>query len=64
MSERSDKIGKPHPFNRSMDIAEVLKLADELLFTHTGDRIHTPHFLFSGEKMNSDEVRSPYQQIR
>jgi len=29
---------KPDPFDRSMDIAEVLKLADELLFAHTGDR--------------------------
>ncbi len=39
MSERSDKIGKTNLSDRSMDIAEVLKLADELLFTHTGDRL-------------------------
>lgn len=39
MSERSDKIGKPHPSDRAMEIAEVLKLADELLFAHTGDHL-------------------------
>jgi len=39
MSERSDKIGTAHPSHRSMDIAEVLKLADELLFTHTGEHL-------------------------
>jgi len=42
MSEkcRKDRIKseKPDPFDRSMDIAEVLKLADERLFPHTGDR--------------------------
>jgi hypothetical protein len=42
MSEKSrkDRIRseKPDPFDQSMDIAEVLKLADELLFAHTGDR--------------------------
>jgi GTPase SAR1 family protein len=30
---------KTHLSNRSMDIAEALKLADELLFRHTGDRL-------------------------
>lgn len=39
MSERSDEIGKNSPSHSSMDIAEVLKLADELLFTHTGERL-------------------------
>lgn len=39
MSERSDRMGKNHLPNQSMDIAEALKLADELLFTHTGDRL-------------------------
>lgn len=39
MSERSGKIEKPDPSHRSMDIAEVLKLADELLFTHTGEHL-------------------------
>lgn len=39
MSERSDKIGKTNRFDRYMDIAEVLKLADELLFTHTGEHL-------------------------
>jgi GTPase SAR1 family protein len=32
-------MGKTHLPNQSMDIAEALKLADELLFTHTGDRL-------------------------
>ena len=39
MSERSDKVGKTSPYHPSMDIAEVLKLADELLFTHTGEHL-------------------------
>lgn len=32
-------MGKTHLPNQSMDIAEALKLADELLFRHTGDRL-------------------------
>lgn len=39
MSERSDEIGKTRPSHLSMDIAEVLKLADELLFIHTGEHL-------------------------
>ncbi|MEG4803913.1 hypothetical protein QUB63_07700 [Microcoleus sp. ARI1-B5] len=38
MSERSDNIGKTSLSDRSMDIAEVLKVVDEVLFTNTGDR--------------------------
>ncbi|MBE9188187.1 hypothetical protein IQ270_27000 [Microcoleus sp. LEGE 07076] len=37
MSERSDNIGKTRLSDRSMDIAEVLKLVDEVLFTNTGE---------------------------
>lgn len=39
MSERSDKMGKANRSDRYMDIAEILKLADELLFTHTGEHL-------------------------
>jgi hypothetical protein len=37
MSERSDNIGKTCLSDRSTDIAEVLKLVDEILFNHTGE---------------------------
>jgi len=38
MSERSGNIRKACLSDRSVDIAEVLKLVDEILFTNTGDR--------------------------
>jgi len=46
MSERSDQVGKTRP---SMDIAEVLKLADELLFTHAGEHLdHLQEIILKG----------------
>jgi hypothetical protein len=49
MSERSDKVGKTSPSHPSMDIAEVLKLADELLFTHTGEHLdHLQEIILKG----------------
>ncbi len=46
MSERSDQVGKNRP---SMDIAEVLKLADELLFTHAGEHLnHLQEIILKG----------------
>jgi hypothetical protein len=35
----SENVGKPDPSHQSMDIAEVLKVADELLFTLTGEHL-------------------------
>lgn len=49
MSERSDEIGKTRPSHLSMDIAEVLKLADELLFIHTGKHLdHLQEIILKG----------------
>jgi DNA replication protein DnaC len=39
MSERSDNVTMSVVICPIMDIAEVLKLADELLFTHTGEHL-------------------------
>ena len=49
MSERSDTVGKTRPSHLSMDIAEVLKFADELLFTHTGEHLdHLQEIILKG----------------
>ena len=49
MSERSDQIRKTRPSHPSMDIAEVLKLADELIFTHTGEHLdHLQEIILKG----------------
>lgn len=53
MSERSDEIGKTRPSHLSMDIAEVLKLADGLLFIHTGEHLdHLQETILKGTLKN------------
>ena len=39
MSERSDRIREAVAYRRSMDIAEIMKFADELVFAHTGKHL-------------------------
>jgi hypothetical protein len=49
MSERSDEVGKTRPSHSSTDIVEALKLADELLFTHTGEHLdHLQEIILRG----------------
>ena len=49
MSERSDEVGKTRPSHSSTDIVEILKLADELLFTHTGEHLdHLQEIILKG----------------